>query len=89
MIQENKECFFCLSTQNLERHHIFYGTANRAKSEKYNLCIWLCAKHHRDHTEGVHFSKNKDGVLKIIAQEEFEKEHTREEFIKEFGKSWI
>lgn len=29
-----KECFICGSIQNLNKHHIFFGTANRKLSEE-------------------------------------------------------
>lgn len=77
----------------LEEHHIFYGTANRAKSEKYGLKVKLCMKHHKGditgNKEAVHFNKTYDLMLKEIAQRKFEKHHSREEFRKEFGKSWL
>lgn len=91
MIQKNKECFLCGTTRAMEKHHIFFGKANRAKSEKYkDICtVWLCAYHHRHSSQGVHFNKQYDLMLKQIAQEEFERAYSHELFIKEFGKSWL
>lgn len=38
---------------------------------------------------GVHFNRRLDLYLKAIAQVKFEQEHTREDFIKTFGKSYL
>lgn len=70
IIQEERECIVCKS-QNVEEHHVFYGTANRRLSEKYGLKVWLCPMHHRDSRWGVHFNKELDSRMKEIAEERF------------------
>lgn len=101
IIQKEKECYICrleatrrgymgnLTDRWLHEHHIFYGSANRPKSEQHGLKVYLCETHHEDHKEGVHHNKPLDLSLKGIAQRKFEEVHTREEFRKEFGKSWL
>lgn len=88
VLQKNKECYVCGTTLNLHDHHIFFGTSNRKQSEKRGLKVWLCGKDHNLSNEGVHFNKELDTHLKKLSQEYYE-EHcgTREQFIKEFGKS--
>ena len=88
VIQNEKECFVCKTTSNLHDHHIFFGNANRKLSEKYGYKVWLCQAHHTGNN-GVHFNRRLDLYLKAIAQVKFEQEHTREEFIKTFGKSYL
>lgn len=84
-----KECFECRSTKNLQEHHVF-GGPNRNLSEKYGFKVLLCIKHHTDNKHGVHGeNKNLRVVLKQIAQREFEKNHSREDFINIFGKSYL
>lgn len=39
--------------------------------------------------DGVHFNIELDRALKKIYQSEFEKTHTREDFIKLIGKSYL
>ena len=70
-----------------EKHHIFCGAANRPKSEKYGLFIWLGEEQHRFLTE--HPLENRK--LKKVAQATFMEYYnkTEEEFIKTFGKSWL
>lgn len=86
----SRECYECSSTQMVEEHHIFYGTANRKKSEKYGLKVHLCYIHHRDSAHGVHGGNHKlDRKLKEIGQQEFEKKYGHEKFMQEFGKNYL
>lgn len=89
ILQKDRECLVCHTTKDLHEHHVFYGNANRKMSEKYGLKIWLCGYHHNMSDEGIHFNKSLDLEVKKIAQAEFEKKHTREEFREIFGKSWL
>ena len=89
ILSNEKKCYVCGTPFDLHKHHIFYGTANRSQSEKHGLWVYLCAYHHNMSNEGVHFSKYLDNGLKQTAQREFEKTHSRDEFRKIFGKSWL
>lgn len=90
VLQDKKECYVCKATHNLHSHHIFYGTANRKKSEQYGLKVYLCGMHHNMSDAGVHFNKKLDLKLKQIAQM-YMLTHgmTLDDFIKEFGRSWM
>ncbi len=88
ILQNEKECFVCKTTYGLEMHHVIGGTANRKQSELHGLKVWLCAEHHRGNS-GVHFNRELDLSIKRFAQTEFEKTHTREDFIRIFGKSYL
>lgn len=88
IIQDEKKCYVCGQYHRLENHHIIYGTANRKKSEKYGLKLWLYTEHHRG-TKGVHNNRELDLTLKRLAQTVFEETHTREEFRNIFGKSYL
>ena len=89
IIQENKECWVCGTTQDIHEHHILYGTANRRLSEKYGLKVWLCGKHHNLSNEGVHFNRELDMRLKQLAQKRFEEEYPNESFLKIFGRNYV
>lgn len=89
IIQTEKKCYVCGCTGYVEEHHIFHGTANRKKSERHGLKVWLCYLHHRDSIVGVHFNSDLDRKLKEVAQTEFEKQHSRKEFMAEFGKNYL
>lgn len=91
-------CLICGSTQNIHKHHLCMGNANRQKSEDYLLYIPLCAKHHNMSDMSVHHNKEMNVMSRIIGQLAFEKqycafgytyEEAREKFIKEFGKSFL
>lgn len=87
VIQRSRRCFECGRTDILECHHVFYGTAYRRLSEKYGLKVWLCPEHHRG-KNGVH-GRNKALRLRLMryAQRRFEETHTREEFMRLFGRN--
>lgn len=98
--QEGGTCYLCnmlklyCTHSYTEEHHIFYGTANRKKSEKYGLKVRLCKKHHRGditgNREAVHFNKENDLALKQIGQAAFEQRWgSRQKFREEFGRSCL
>lgn len=73
----------------VHRHHIF-GASNRKRSEKYGFIVPLHPELHNMSNEGVHFNKELDLKFKRMAQKDFEENHgTREDFIKEFGRSYL
>ena len=90
IIQAGDRCWFCGTTQNLHTHHI-YGGANRNISEKHGFKVRLCAFHHNlgGNGECVHRCREMDLELKRACQEAYEEEHSREEFIKLIGKSYL
>lgn len=67
ILQTEQECYFCGTTIWLEEHHVF-GAANRKKSEKYGLKVWLCHAHHNEPPNGVHFNASVSLWLKATAQ---------------------
>lgn len=87
MIQSEKRCYICGGTACLEDHHIFFGS-NRANSEKYGLKVWLCCVHHRG-KYSPHLNRTIDLQLREIAQREFEKTHSHEEFMDIFGRNYL
>lgn len=70
-----------------EKHHIFGGVANRPKSEKYGLFIWLTLKQH----DYLHKHPKEMLSIKKEAQMSFMKYYNKsiEEFIEIFGRSWL
>lgn len=89
ILQSEKECFFCRATSNLECHHIYFGTANRKISEKHGFKVWLCNRHHTSGEDSVHRSRVMDLVLKKVCQYVYERDHTREEFMKLIGRNYL
>lgn len=90
IVSNKRKCYFCWTTDNLHRHHIFYGTANRERSEEYGCWVYLCAAHHNMTPYSVHFNKQYDLSLKRIAQRRFEERcGSREDFVKVFGRNYL
>lgn len=87
----DKFCAACGSRCNLERHHIFFGAANRKLSEEDGLTVMLCAEHHRGNT-GVHGGNRRlDLDLKAAAQYMYMSHYgkTLDEFIQRYGKNYM
>ena len=75
------------------RHEIFFGTANRKKSIKYGLVVFIRPEDHNMSEYGVHCRNGHefDMYLKKLGQKRAMDEYgwTTDEFIKIFGKSYI
>ena len=80
MTDDMQRCFICGQAKH-DVHEIF-GGKNRAKSIEHGLVIPICRIEHGN-------IKNFEKWLHRIGQLKFEETHTREEFIEEFGESYI
>ena len=96
IIQTDKShCYICKGNGGhwgLDEHHVFFGMANRKKSEKYGLKVYLC--HHDCHIFGknaVHKNAEIDRRLKAKAQKIAMKHYgwNTEYFIAIFGQNYI
>lgn len=87
-IWEGDSCFFCGATQWLERHHIFQG-ANRGRSEMDGFVVTLCHWCHNEPPDGVHHNKARREELKRMAQARYEVEHSRDEFMGQYGRNYL
>lgn len=73
----------------VERHHIF-GGSNRKKCEKYGFIAPLRPDLHPNGVFAGKDAKSVDLVLKTKAQAYYEEHYgSREDFIREFGKSYL
>lgn len=82
-----RKCHLCGSYRNIEKHHVYSGPY-RKKSEKHRMTVDLCATCHRG-PQGVHQDAEQNKRLKAGFQGKFEETHSREEFRRIFGKSYI
>ena len=82
-----RSCYKCGTTSNIHRHHIIPG--NRKLCDKYGLVVDLCGFHHNQSNEGVHFNKEFDIEIRQMGQRKFEETHSREEWLRVFGKNWL
>lgn len=78
------KCYYChkqkLESEKFDLHEV-YGGSNRTRSIKYGLVVPLCRI--------CHSNENIINKLRIQLQKEYEKEHTRNDFIEIIGKSYI
>ena len=81
-------CMFTGSPM-VERHHIF-GASNRKRSEKYGFIAPLRPDLHPNGASAGKEAKEVDTYLKEMAQRYYEEHYgTRDDFRREFGKSYI
>lgn len=88
IIQQEKKCLLCGATYGCELHHCIHGTAGRKIADKLGLTVWLCAEHHRGNVS-PHQNRDIDLRLKRLAQTEYEKKHTREEWLEKVGRNYL
>lgn len=84
-MKEKKECEICGKYDYLEEHHLIPGNANRKLSDKYRLTTNICRNCHQN----IHSKKELLDWSKRRGQQLFERKHSRDEFIKTFGKDYL
>lgn len=89
ILQDTKECFFTGRTDNLHLHHIFFGHGLRKISDDNGFTVYLTGEMHNQSNQGVHFNIGLDLFLKKVCQAEYEKTHTREEFMQLIGRNYL
>lgn len=90
ILQDKKYCYICGTSQNLHRHHIFYGSGNRKLSETDGCVVYLCQAHHTGE-RGVHFNKKLDLSLKRKCEQAYLKQNNKtiDDFIQRYGKNYL
>ena len=91
---ETKTCWLCGrngSTDPLDKHHLF-GAANRDKSERYGLYVYLC--HSRCHifgSDAVHRNPETMRQLHEYGQRKAMREQgwSADDFRRKFGKNYL
>ena len=89
IMQDIRECYITGDTHALHKHHIYFGNPNRRISEAWGFWVWLRWDWHNGAEYGVHFNRDLDLKLKRECQEKYEETHSREEFRKLIGKSYL
>ena len=88
-------CYLCMklngdySFKYTEEHHVFGGKGNRDISEAEGLKVYLCLWHHREGPEAVQNNKKNNRLVQQDAQREYEKTHTREQFMTLIGRNYL
>lgn len=80
-------CYLCgIHSEHLDEHHIFEGTGRRKVSDRRGLLVHICQSCHRK----IHEKHEHEQELKEMGQRTYEELiGTREEFIKEFIRSYL
>ena len=90
IIDNEKVCFICRTTENLDPHHVFRGEGKRKFADEDGCYIWLCRYHHTMSDEAVHNNTPFRRTLEKYAQHLWEEKNgTREDFRKRYGKSFL
>ena len=85
---EKGVCFMCGCTGPTHIHHIFFGV-NRPISDREGFTAYLCPGCHEWEPWAVHVNRSSNYMLKAICQFEYEKTHSREEFMDLIGKNYL
>ena len=88
---DERKCYITGQTNNLHRHHVFFGNPLRDISEREGFWVYLAGWLHNQSNEGVHGKNGRelDLMLKRHAQIAYERNHTRAEFIDLIGKNYL
>lgn len=89
ILQDDKSCYLCGSQNWLEEHHVFEGSANRKISEREGFKVYLCHYCHNEPPMGVHFNSKRSNFLKRMCQTEYERTHTRADFMRIIGRNYM
>lgn len=89
ILQKEKKCLVCGKRTGLHLHHVYSGYGNRQISDKHGFVVWLCGKHHNLSNDGVHSNKALDLMIRKEVQREYEKTHTRDEFMDLIGWNYL
>ena len=78
------KCYVCKKRKKDDMHEIYAG-AKKQISMKNGFCIPICRKCHNE----IQNEEEKIIIYKRKCQQEYEKTHTREEFIERYKKSYL
>lgn len=94
--QKDGTCYLCRKLhgdysvkKGIHEHHVFDGNPNRSISEAEGFKVYLCTDHHLYGSEAVHRNHEMMLLVQQDCQREYEKTHTREEFMKKIGKNYL
>ena len=75
----------------LHRHEVFFGTANRQKSIRDGLVIFLTPELHNMSNKGIHFNRNFDITVKRSGERAWLDYYgkTIDDFRQEYGKNYL
>ena len=75
--------------RTIHKHHAFFGQGLRRISEEHGFIVYLCPEHHTIGPKAVHRNQAVNRFVQAAVQREYEKTHTREEFMALIGRNYI
>lgn len=87
----DKQCFICGSRDKVEVHHIF-GAANRARSDKDGMTIYLCSECHREGRYAVHQNADTAQLIHAVGELMWLAKHPGAgvwEFAAKYGRNYL
>lgn len=89
LLSKTKKCYIC-GALNVEKHHVFFGTAKRRISDTEGCWLWLCPEHHRG-ASGIHFDKKLSRKIQMKCEQEWISRNKSDEegFRRMFGRNYI
>lgn len=89
IMQSEKRCYVTGKELGLDKHHV-YGGANRNTSERMGFYVYLDHLIHMKLHSHAHPCETLQHDLKVECQKRFEEMgHTREEFMRLIGRSYL
>lgn len=89
-------CYLCMKLHNnyaiyftVHEHHVYPGNPNRQISEENGFKVYLCPGHHEFTKAAVHENRGHMELIQKDCQREYEKTHTRQQFMKLIGKNYL
>ena len=87
IISNEKKCYICGRTLDLEKHHCIFGTANRKKADQDGLWVWLCHDcHYGVHNANIYAKRSLQQKAQTRWMEEYGDE---QQFIDRFGRGYL
>lgn len=95
MQKKDGRCWLCMELEHdhrqkeIQKHHVFFGTGLRKVSEENGFTVYLCLRHHTESRDAVHRNNSVCRYVQQKTQIEFEKTHSRDEFMRIIGRNYI
>ena len=86
---ESHFCFFCGRFGDTVRHEPFNGVGRRELCKEDGIFFNLCPACHKWEHEGGGLIFESGATLPQLGQMAYERNHTREEFMKRYGKNYL
>lgn len=93
--KKNGTCYLCIRLKGDYRyhrctheHHVYIGP-NRSISEAEGFKVYLCPEHHEFSKEAAHSNIEYLRLMQQDCQREYEKTHTRQQFMKLIGRNYL